>query len=83
VGRYGYHYHKFCAFIALKEKEQSNSGIYAAMAGLAMMSSSPASGIFYPEALDIGFKILEDPCVCPLRMFQCYHQLAGIQFIYG
>ncbi|MDD3096919.1 MAG: MFS transporter [Candidatus Cloacimonetes bacterium] len=49
----------FVLSIAPKGKEQAYSGIYAALTGVFMMSSSLASGIFYPEQLDLGFKVLE------------------------
>lgn len=49
----------FVLSIAPKGKEQAYSGIYAAVAGLSMMTSSLASGIFYPETLNLGFKVLE------------------------
>ncbi|MDP8221517.1 MAG: MFS transporter [Candidatus Stygibacter frigidus] len=49
----------FVLSIAPKGKAQAYSGIYAAVAGLAMMTSSLASGVFYPGALDLGFKVLE------------------------
>jgi len=49
----------FVLSIAPKRKEQAYSGIYAATTGVFMMSSSLASGIFYPEALNLGFRILE------------------------
>ncbi|MDD4310697.1 MAG: MFS transporter [Candidatus Cloacimonetes bacterium] len=49
----------FVLSIAAKGKEQAYSGIYAALTGSAMMLSTLASGIFYPEALDLGFRVLE------------------------
>ena len=49
----------FVLSIAPKRREQAYSGIYAATTGIFMMSSSLASGIFYPNALDLGIRILE------------------------
>jgi MFS family permease len=49
----------FVLSIAPKGRAQAYSGIYAAVAGLSMMCSSLASGLFYPGALDAGFKVLE------------------------
>ena len=49
----------FVLSIAPKGKEQVYSGMYAAVAGLSMMTSSLASGIFYPDPVDVGFKVLE------------------------
>lgn len=49
----------FVLSIAAKGKEQVYSGLYAALTGSAMMISTLASGIFYPDKMDIGFKILE------------------------
>nr|MDK2850141.1 hypothetical protein [Candidatus Cloacimonadota bacterium] len=44
----------FVLSIAPRRKEQSYSGIYAAFTGIFMMSSSLASGIFYPASMDLG-----------------------------
>jgi predicted MFS family arabinose efflux permease len=49
----------FVLSIAPKGKSQVYSGIYAAVAGIGMMTSSLASGIFYPNSLNIGLTILE------------------------
>lgn len=49
----------FVLSIAPKRREQAYSGIYAATTGVFMMSSSLASGIFYPDSLNIGIRILE------------------------
>ena len=49
----------FVLSIAPKRREQAYSGIYAAATGVFMMSSSLASGIFYPESLNVGWRILE------------------------
>jgi MFS family permease len=49
----------FVLAIAPRGREQSYSGIYAAVAGVSMMSASLASGIFYPESLNIGCRVLE------------------------
>jgi MFS family permease len=49
----------FVLSIAPKRNEQAYSGIYAAVTGLFMMSATLASGIFYPEKLDIGFRVLD------------------------
>jgi len=44
----------FVLSISPRGREQAYSGIYAAFTGIFMMSSSLASGIFYPEALSLG-----------------------------
>ena len=44
----------FVLSIAPRRKEQSYSGIYAAFTGMFMMSSTLASGIFYPGSMDLG-----------------------------
>lgn len=49
----------FVLSIAPKRREQAYSGIYAAATGVFMMSSSLASGIFYPSAMNIGIRVLE------------------------
>lgn len=49
----------FVLSIAPKRGEQAYSGIYAAVTGVFMMSSTLASGIFYPESLDLGFRTLD------------------------
>ena len=48
----------FVLSIAPKRKEQSYSALYGAFTGIFMMSSSLASGIFFPGSLNLGFKIL-------------------------
>ncbi|MDD4687594.1 MAG: MFS transporter [Candidatus Cloacimonetes bacterium] len=48
----------FVLSIAPKRNEQVFSGIYAAVTGLFMMSSTLASGIFYPNSLNLGFRVL-------------------------
>jgi len=49
----------FVLSIAPKRKEQAYSGVFAAVAGVSMMLSSLASGIFFPGSLDVGFRVLE------------------------
>ncbi|MCB5253587.1 MAG: MFS transporter [Candidatus Cloacimonadaceae bacterium] len=49
----------FVLSIAPKRREQAYSGIYAAVVGLFMMSSTLASGIFYPDSLNLGFRVLD------------------------
>ncbi len=49
----------FVLSIAPKRGEQAYSGIYAAVTGVCMMSSTLASGIFYPDSLDLGFRTLD------------------------
>ncbi|MDZ4182202.1 MAG: MFS transporter [Candidatus Cloacimonadaceae bacterium] len=49
----------FVLSIAGKGKEQVYSGLYGAIAGVSMMTSTLLSGIFYPSALNIGIRILE------------------------
>ncbi|MCK9556416.1 MAG: MFS transporter [Candidatus Cloacimonetes bacterium] len=49
----------FVLSIAPKRREQAYSGIYAAVTGIFMMSSTLASGVFYPNSLDLGFRTLD------------------------
>jgi MFS family permease len=49
----------FVLSIAPKRSEQSYSGIYAAITGIFMMSSTLASGLLYPEALCLGTHVLD------------------------
>jgi len=49
----------FVLSIAQKGKQQVYSGVYAALTGSAMMLSTLASGIFYPDVMDVGFRIIE------------------------
>lgn len=49
----------FVLSIAGKGKEQVYSGLYGAIAGISMMTSTLLSGVFYPSSLDIGIRILE------------------------
>lgn len=49
----------FVLAIAPEGKQQSYSGLYSALAGVSMMTSTLISGIFYPRPFDIGWKMLE------------------------
>ncbi|MDP2173279.1 MAG: MFS transporter [Candidatus Cloacimonadaceae bacterium] len=49
----------FVLSIAGKGKEQVYSGLYGAIAGISMMTSTLLSGVFYPSSLNIGIRILE------------------------
>ncbi len=49
----------FVLSIAPKRREQAYSGIYAAVTGIFMMSSTLASGVFYPKPLDLGYRVLD------------------------
>lgn len=49
----------FVLSIAEKGKEQVYSGLYAAVTGTAMMLTTLASGVFYPQELKFGIHVLE------------------------
>lgn len=49
----------FVLSLAGKGREQVYSGLYGAIAGVSMMTSTLLSGVFYPSPLAIGSKILE------------------------
>lgn len=49
----------FVLSIAGKGREQTYSAVYGAITGVAMMSSTLLSGVFFPGQLDIGVRILE------------------------
>ena len=49
----------FVLAIAPKGKQQVYSGLYGALAGVSMMTSTLLSGAFFPGHLDLGWKVLE------------------------
>ncbi len=49
----------FVLSIAPTGKQQVYSGLYGAIAGVSMMISTLLSGVFFPAALNLGFRVLE------------------------
>jgi MFS family permease len=49
----------FVLAIAGKGREQNYSALYGALTGVAMMTSTLLSGVFFPGKLDIGIRVLE------------------------
>jgi len=49
----------FVLAVAGKGREQTYSAIYGAVAGVSMMASTLLTGVFFPQKLDVGIRVLE------------------------